>query len=73
MSRDRELIARLVFPALPPDDLKVLALTTLGIPTNRREETMEIKRRGSQPSAKGQAEYFTGEVRIDPLFQRSLG
>ena len=30
---------------------------------------MEIKRRGSQPSAKGQAEYFTGEVRIDPLFQ----
>jgi len=30
---------------------------------------MEIKRSGSQPSGKGQAEYFTGEVRIDPLFQ----
>ena len=30
---------------------------------------MEIKRSGSQPSSKGQAEYFTGEVRIDPLFQ----
>ena len=30
---------------------------------------MEIKRSGSQPSAKGQAEYFTGNVRIDPLFQ----
>ena len=30
---------------------------------------MEIKRSGSQPSAKGQAEYFTGTVRIDPLFQ----
>ena len=30
---------------------------------------MEIKRNGSQPSAKGSAEYFTGAVRIDPLFE----
>jgi quercetin dioxygenase-like cupin family protein len=30
---------------------------------------MEIKRSGSQPSAKGSAEYFTGAVRIDPQFQ----
>lgn len=30
---------------------------------------MEIKRSGSQPSVKGPAEYFTGTVRIDPLFQ----
>jgi quercetin dioxygenase-like cupin family protein len=30
---------------------------------------MEIKRSGSQPSGKGPAEYFTGNVRIDPLFQ----
>ena len=29
---------------------------------------MEIKRNGSQPSGKGPAEYFTGSVRIDPLF-----
>src|SRR5262245_38163272 len=29
---------------------------------------MEIKRAGSQPSTKGRAEYFTGAVRIDPLF-----
>ena len=29
---------------------------------------MEIKRGGSQPSAKGPAETFTGSVRIDPLF-----
>jgi quercetin dioxygenase-like cupin family protein len=29
---------------------------------------MEIKRSGSQPSAKGPADYFTGTVRIDPLF-----
>jgi hypothetical protein len=30
---------------------------------------MEIKRAGSQPSAKGPSEWFTGNVRIDPLFQ----
>ncbi|MBB6222308.1 (R)-mandelonitrile lyase [Rhizobium leguminosarum] len=30
---------------------------------------MEIKRSGSQPSAKGPADWFTGTVRIDPLFQ----
>ena len=30
---------------------------------------MEIKRNGSQPSAKGSEEYFTGAVRVDPLFQ----
>lgn len=29
---------------------------------------MEIKRSGSQPSGKGSAEYFTGTVRVDPLF-----
>ncbi len=30
---------------------------------------MEIKRAGSRPSTKGQAEYFTGNVRFDPLFE----
>ncbi len=30
---------------------------------------MEIKRVGSQGSGKGPAEWFTGAVRIDPLFQ----
>ena len=29
---------------------------------------MELKRSGSQPSAKGPADWFTGTVRIDPLF-----
>jgi quercetin dioxygenase-like cupin family protein len=29
---------------------------------------MDIKRNGSQPSGKGPAGYFTGTVRIDPLF-----
>jgi quercetin dioxygenase-like cupin family protein len=31
--------------------------------------TVEIKRAGSQPSAKGPSDWFTGSVRIDPLFQ----
>ncbi len=30
---------------------------------------MEIKRIGSEPSRKAPTEYFTGTVRIDPLFQ----
>ena len=39
---------------------------------------MDIKRSGSQASVQGPAEYFTGAVRVDPLFQapapaRALG
>src|SRR5881392_1934798 len=30
---------------------------------------MEIKRNGTQPAGKGPEEYFTGTVRIDPLFE----
>ncbi len=30
---------------------------------------MDIQRAGTQPSAKGPSDWFTGEVRIDPLFQ----
>jgi quercetin dioxygenase-like cupin family protein len=30
---------------------------------------MNITRAGSQPSTKGPADWFTGTVRIDPLFQ----
>src|ERR1700704_5950112 len=30
---------------------------------------MNSKRSGSQPPAKGPVEYFTGTVRIDPLFE----
>jgi quercetin dioxygenase-like cupin family protein len=32
---------------------------------------MDIKRIGSQPSTKGPDDWFTGTVRIDPLFQAS--
>jgi quercetin dioxygenase-like cupin family protein len=41
----------------------------LTVPAERRKGTMEIKRNGSQPSGRGPADYFTGAVRIDPLFQ----
>ena len=33
---------------------------------------MEIHKSGSQASRKGPAEWFTGMVRIDPLFDRTL-
>jgi quercetin dioxygenase-like cupin family protein len=33
-----------------------------------QEKAMEIRRSGAQPSGKGPAEWFTGTVRIDPLF-----
>jgi quercetin dioxygenase-like cupin family protein len=36
---------------------------------NGKEINMEITRAGSQPSTKGPSDWFTGTVRIDPLFQ----
>jgi hypothetical protein len=56
------------------------ASAVLAIPANRgshaeaqsattQETEMEITRIGSRPSAKGPADWFTGTVRIDPLFQ----
>jgi quercetin dioxygenase-like cupin family protein len=54
--------------------------TVLAIPASRRshaqtrfrttqEVKMDIIRIGSQPSGKGPGDWFTGTVRIDPLFQ----
>jgi quercetin dioxygenase-like cupin family protein len=37
--------------------------------TQQRRPHMKIQRIGSQASVKGSAEYFTGTVRVDPLFQ----
>jgi hypothetical protein len=39
------------------------------VPTQGRNGIMQIIRNGPQPSRKGPAEYFTGAVRIEPLFQ----
>ena len=38
--------------------------------TNQRETTVEILRKGAQPTSPGPADYFTGTVRIDSRFQR---
>ena len=38
-------------------------------PAERKNETMDIKRNGSRPSGKGPEAWFTGTVRVDPLFQ----
>jgi quercetin dioxygenase-like cupin family protein len=46
-----------------------MAAMSLKIKFSRRSQKMEIKRIGSQPSAKGPSEWFTGTVRVDPLFQ----
>jgi quercetin dioxygenase-like cupin family protein len=37
--------------------------------TTETETTMQIHQAGSRPSNTGPAEWFTGAVRIDPLFQ----
>jgi quercetin dioxygenase-like cupin family protein len=42
--------------------------TAAGTPS-KGAQRMQITRSGSQPSGKGPADYFTGTVRIDPLFQ----
>jgi quercetin dioxygenase-like cupin family protein len=55
----------------------VAALATAGaaaaqgsnVSTKGRSGTMQITRNGSRPSAKGPAQYFTGGVRVDPMFQ----
>jgi quercetin dioxygenase-like cupin family protein len=39
------------------------------VATQERNQTMQITRAGSQASRKGPAEYFTGTVRVDPMFQ----
>ena len=36
--------------------------------SNTETMTMDIKRAGANPSSKGPADWFTGTVRIDPLF-----
>lgn len=44
------------------------SLTIMASGSAQAAEELEIRRPGSQPSARGAAEIFTGAVRIDPLF-----
>jgi quercetin dioxygenase-like cupin family protein len=39
------------------------------VASSEDSQAISITRSGSQPSGKGPAEYFTGSVRIDPLFK----
>jgi quercetin dioxygenase-like cupin family protein len=39
------------------------------VTSDKESKTMEIKKGGSQTSSKGSAEWFTGTVKIDPLFE----
>jgi quercetin dioxygenase-like cupin family protein len=45
------------------------AAQTPTVTTQGRNGTMQITRAGARPSGKGPAEYFTGSVRVDPMFQ----
>ena len=42
---------------------------TPSVASSKQSQTMTITRSGSQSTRQGPAEYFTGTVRIDPLFQ----
>ena len=50
--------------------LSIRSLETTRTACDRRGlDAMEIRKVGSQPSTRGPADWFTGTVRIDPLFQ----
>lgn len=44
------------------------SLFALASASAHADETITVTRSGSQPSNKGSAQFFTGSVRVDPLF-----
>lgn len=46
----------------------VSAFTGRAIAAETNQNSQTVTRAGSQPSFKGSSEYFTGSVRVDPLF-----
>src|SRR5437899_8223178 len=56
----------MLFAASRPGFAQTLTLTDV---SEQRKATMDIKRNGSRPSGKGPEAYFTGTVRVDPVFQ----
>ena len=71
ITRRRMLAATSGLAALATAGAAAAETSTLIVRINRRNGTMEIKRIGSTPSGKGPADWFTGTVRIDPLFDRT--
>ena len=71
MNRDRIMITRRRM--LATSGFAALAATAISNagaqPATSGKLAMDIKRSGSQPSGKGPEDYFTGSVRVDPLFQ----
>ena len=49
--------------------LIVTAISLFVLGSNQGAQMITITRSGSQPSSQGSPEYFTGSVRIEPLFQ----
>ena len=47
----------------------VIAALSLAVSMTVVAQDLQIQRNGSQPSGKGPAEFFTGGVRVDPMFQ----
>jgi len=46
----------------------VVSLCLLASASSESSQAIKVTRSGSQPSRPGPAEYFTGSVRVDPLF-----
>ena len=69
ITRRRMLGATSGLAALATAGAAAAETPTPAVPAQQRNGMMEIMKNGSQPSGKGPADYFTGTVRIDPLFQ----
>ena len=51
-----------------PTSLLLLACAALALAADTLAASQTVSRAGSQPAVTGSAEYFTGNVRVDPLF-----
>jgi quercetin dioxygenase-like cupin family protein len=69
ITRRHTLAATAGLAALSAANLAAAETPAPAVATMPRKSTMDIKRNGSRPSNIGSADYFTGAVRIDPLFQ----
>ncbi len=66
------VISLCLLASAPADTKEVRAVSGSDAPAVASSEDspkISIMRSGSQPPRKGPAEYFTGSIRIDPLFQ----
>ena len=72
MQKSHQSMQNLLSNRMPPQRLYFLHQISDGLELKKfkqRNSEMDIKKNGSQPPSKGPAEYFTGTVRIDPLFE----